>query len=116
MRIVIPRESVAGERRTSATPETVKKMIRLGAEVAIESGAGAAVGFDDSIYAELGAEIVADRAALLGSADMVLRLRKPGPDEKRDSPTVQVFCVLQQSTGDFLRSPQQVVVSKTGVR
>ena len=80
MRIVIPRESVAGERRTSATPETVKKMIRLGAEVAIESGAGAAVGFDDSI-AELGAEIVADRAALLGSADMVLRLRKPEPDE-----------------------------------
>ena len=81
MRIVIPRESVAGERRTSATPETVKKMIRLGAEVAIESGAGAAVGFDDSIYEELGAEIVADRAALLGSADMVLRLRKPEPDE-----------------------------------
>jgi NAD(P) transhydrogenase subunit alpha len=39
------------------------------------------VGFDDSIYAELGAEIVADRAALLGSADMVLRLRKPEPDE-----------------------------------
>ena len=81
MRIVIPRESVAGERRTSATPETVKKMIRLGAEVAIESGAGSAVGFDDSIYSELGAEIVADRAALLGSADMVLRLRKPEPDE-----------------------------------
>ena len=81
MRIVIPRESVAGERRTSATPETVKKMIRLGAEVAIESGAGAAVGFDDSMYAELGAEIVTDRAGLLGSADMVLRLRKPEPDD-----------------------------------
>ncbi len=81
MRIVIPRESVAGERRTSATPDTVKTMIRLGAEVAIESGAGAAVGFDDSIYVELGAEIVADRAALLGSADMVLRLRKPEPDD-----------------------------------
>ena len=63
MRIVIPRESVAGEHRTSATPETVKKMIRLGAEVAIESGAGAAVGFTDSVYTELGAEIVTDRAA-----------------------------------------------------
>ena len=50
MRIVIPRESVAGEHRTSATPETVKKMIRLGADVAIESGAGAAVGFTDSVY------------------------------------------------------------------
>lgn len=81
MRIVIPRESIAGERRTSATPETVKKMIRLGADVAIEAGAGAAVGFDDSVYAELGAEIVTDKAALLGSADMVLRLRKPESDE-----------------------------------
>ena len=81
MRIVIPRESIAGERRTSATPETVKKMIRLGADVALEAGAGAAVGFDDSVYAELGAEIVADKAALLGSADMVLRLRKPESDE-----------------------------------
>ena len=81
MRIVIPRESVAGERRTSATPETVKKMIRLGADVAIESGAGEAVGFHDGIYAELGAEIVTDRAALLGSADMVLRLRKPEADD-----------------------------------
>ena len=81
MRIVIPRESIAGERRTSATPETVKKMIRLGADVAIEAGAGAAVGFDDSVYAELGAEIVTDKVALLGSADMVLRLRKPESDE-----------------------------------
>ncbi|MDG1654563.1 MAG: NAD(P) transhydrogenase subunit alpha, partial [Luminiphilus sp.] len=79
MRIVIPRESVAGERRTSATPETVKKMIRLGADVAIESGAGDAVGYDDSLYSDLGAEIVSDRAALMGSADMVLRLRKPEP-------------------------------------
>ncbi|MDB2380833.1 NAD(P)(+) transhydrogenase (Re/Si-specific) subunit alpha, partial [Luminiphilus sp.] len=79
MRIVIPRESVAGERRTSATPETVKKMIRLGADVAIESGAGDAVGYNDSLYSELGAEIVSDRAALMGSADMVLRLRKPEP-------------------------------------
>ncbi|MGB0222779.1 MAG: Re/Si-specific NAD(P)(+) transhydrogenase subunit alpha [Luminiphilus sp.] len=81
MRLVIPKESLSGERRTSATPETVKKMIRLGAEVAIESGAGAAVGFSDDIYAELGAEIVSDRTALMSSADMVLRLRKPELDE-----------------------------------
>ena len=81
MRLVIPKESLSGERRTSATPETVKKMIRLGAEVAIESGAGAAVGFSDDIYAELGAEIASDRAALMSSADMVLRLRKPELDE-----------------------------------
>lgn len=81
MRLVIPKESLSGERRTSATPETVKKMIRLGADVAIESGAGAAVGFSDDVYAELGAEIVSDRAALMSSADMVLRLRKPEHDE-----------------------------------
>ena len=81
MRLVIPKESLSGERRTSATPETVKKMIRLDADVAIESGAGAAVGFSDDVYAELGAEIVSDRAALMSSADMVLRLRKPEHDE-----------------------------------
>ena len=70
MRIVIPREFAAGERRTSATPETVKKMIRLGAEVAIESGAGAAVGFDDSICGSL-----AQRSSRIVPPCLVLSIR-----------------------------------------
>ena len=81
MQLVIPREIQPGENRVSATPETVKKLVRLGAEVVIESGAGTGAGISDADYAAAGASISSDRSALLGSADMVLRLRKPEMDE-----------------------------------
>ncbi|MBM13963.1 MAG: NAD(P)(+) transhydrogenase (Re/Si-specific) subunit alpha [Halieaceae bacterium] len=81
MQLVIPLETQPGENRVSATPETVKKMVRLGAEVVIESGAGAGAGISDADYEAAGASIGTDRSALLGSADMVLRLRKPGMEE-----------------------------------
>ena len=77
MRLAIPRETHPGENRASVTPETVKKLVRLGADLAIETGAGAGAGFSDEAYAAEGASVVTDRDALLGSADMVLRLRKP---------------------------------------
>lgn len=81
MRLVIPRETYPGEHRASATPDTVKKLVRLGADVAVEAGAGVGAGISDDDYVEAGATIDADRSALLGSADMVLRLRKPDLDE-----------------------------------
>jgi len=81
MRLAIPRETHPGENRASVTPETVKKLVRLGADLAIESGAGAGAGFSDEAYAAEGASVVTDRDALLGSADMVLRLRKPDLEE-----------------------------------
>ena len=81
MQLVIPRETQPGEYRVSATPETVKKLVRLGAEVVIESGAGAGAGISDADYEAAGASIGSDRSALLGSADMVLRLRKPEIEE-----------------------------------
>ena len=81
MQLVIPRETQPGEHRVSATPETVKKLVRLGAEVVIESGAGTGAGISDADYEAAGASIGSDRPALLGSADMVLRLRKPEMDE-----------------------------------
>jgi len=81
MRLAIPRETHPGENRASVTPETVKKLVRLGADLAIETGAGAGAGFSDEAYAAEGASVVTDRDALLGSADMVLRLRKPELEE-----------------------------------
>ncbi|MDG1066605.1 MAG: Re/Si-specific NAD(P)(+) transhydrogenase subunit alpha [Luminiphilus sp.] len=81
MRLAIPRETHPGENRASVTPETVKKLVRLGADLAIESGAGAGAGFSDEAYAAEGASVVTDRDALLGGADMVLRLRKPELEE-----------------------------------
>ena len=81
MRLAIPRETHPGENRASVTPETVKKLVRLGADLAIEAGAGAGAGFSDEAYAAEGASVVTDRDALLGSAAMVLRLRKPELEE-----------------------------------
>lgn len=81
MRLAIPRETHAGENRAAVTPDTVKKLVRLGADVVIESGAGAGAGYPDDAFTAEGATIEGNRDSLLGGADMVLRLRKPDLEE-----------------------------------
>jgi NAD(P) transhydrogenase subunit alpha len=58
-------------------PESCRKLIQAGYEIAIESGAGDAAGFPDSSYTDAGAAVVSDAAALLGSADIVLKVTAP---------------------------------------
>jgi NAD(P) transhydrogenase subunit alpha len=77
MLIGVPKETWPGELRVALVPASVKKLIAAGFEIAVEPGLGTHAGFPDSDYAEAGATIQADRAALLGSADIVLRVRKP---------------------------------------
>ena len=77
MLIAIPKETAAGELRAALIPDTVKKLVRMGAEVSLETGAGAGAGFSDSDYEAVGATIATDKASLLGAADVVLRVRKP---------------------------------------
>jgi NAD(P) transhydrogenase subunit alpha len=77
MRIVIPRETHPGENRVPIIPDIAKKLVGMGAELAIEAGMGLGSGFTDAEYEAAGAQVAADRASLLASADMVLRLRKP---------------------------------------
>ncbi|MGF1550194.1 MAG: Re/Si-specific NAD(P)(+) transhydrogenase subunit alpha [Sphingomonadaceae bacterium] len=77
MKIAVLEEVEPGERRVAATPETVKKLIALGAEVMVQKGAGEAASFPDSDYAEAGAAVGA-RARALSGADIVLAVG--GPD------------------------------------
>jgi len=77
MRIAIPKETHPGENRVPITPDTVKKLCRMGAELVVEAGLGEGSGFADSEYSEAGATVSADRNELFGSADVLLRLRKP---------------------------------------
>ncbi|CAN5288681.1 Re/Si-specific NAD(P)(+) transhydrogenase subunit alpha [soil metagenome] len=79
MKIAVVRESADGERRVAATPETVKKFIGFGAEVAVESGAGIAASIADADYAAAGAQ-VGDRPATLAGASIVLAVQGPAPD------------------------------------
>lgn len=81
MKISAPREIHPGETRAPLTPASVAKLTKLGAQVEVEAGIGAAAGFSDDDYARNGAAISHDRRGLLASADMVLRLRKPPIEE-----------------------------------
>jgi len=81
MLLGIPKETHPGENRAAVTPETVKKLSRLGAELQIEAGAGEGAGFPDADYTDAGATVVTDRESIISSADMLLRIRKPEVDE-----------------------------------
>ena len=78
MKIAVPKEQADGETRVSATPETVKKFIALGADVAVEAGAGEGAAIADAAYAAAGAR-VGDRAQTLAGADIVLGVQGAEP-------------------------------------
>src|SRR5688572_22001482 len=81
MRIVVLRETAPGERRVALVPESVKKLVQAGYEVAVEDGAGEEAGYGDGAYREAGAAVQSDRAALAGSADLLLKVGPPARDE-----------------------------------
>jgi NAD(P) transhydrogenase subunit alpha len=78
LKIAVLKEAASGERRVSATPETVKKFIALGAELAVETGAGAQASVADQAYADAGAA-VGGREATLAGADIILGVQGPDP-------------------------------------
>lgn len=81
MLIGVIKETVAGENRVAATPETVKKFISLGYQVAIETGAGVNASFPDDQYSAAGATITATAAEALANADLVLKVTAPSVGE-----------------------------------
>lgn len=79
MKAALLAERADGERRVAATPETVRKLIALGATVAVEAGAGAGASIADAAYGAAGATI-ADRAGAIADADILLGVAPPPPD------------------------------------
>lgn len=77
MKIAIPSDLSAFERRVAATPETVKKFITLHAEAVVERGAGEAAGFSDGDYKAAGARIAPDLAQTVAGADLILKVNAP---------------------------------------
>jgi len=77
MRIAVPREIRTGERRVALVPESVKKLVKAGIAVSVERGAGESAFFTDSQFAEAGAELEAEVAALFGGADLVVKVQAP---------------------------------------
>jgi NAD(P) transhydrogenase subunit alpha len=79
MRIVVPTETAPGERRVALVPESCKKLIQAGYEVAVAAGAGATAGYPDADYRDAGAELESNRSALLARGDLVLTVNAPSP-------------------------------------
>ncbi|MDO9053893.1 MAG: Re/Si-specific NAD(P)(+) transhydrogenase subunit alpha [Gallionella sp.] len=77
MRIGIPAETHAGEKRVATVPEIVEKLIKLGFSVAVESGAGDAANYSDEAYHSAGAEIVEGAARLWAESDIVFKVTVP---------------------------------------
>ncbi len=84
MRIGVPQETAPGERRVALVPESCKKLKQAGYEISLETGAGSAAGYSDAAYRELGVTLEADPAALLGAADVVLKVGPPSIEPVRN--------------------------------
>jgi len=97
MKIAIPAEKDAGEPRVAATPETVKKFIGLGAEVAVEPGAGVKSGIPDDEFKSAGASIAADAVS---GADVVLKVRRPNEAEIKSYKKGAVVAAIMDPYGN----------------
>ena len=81
MQIGVLKETHPGENRVAVIPDTVKKLVKLGAELTVEATLGQGAGFADEAYAEAGATIASNRNDILTKSDILLRIRKPESDE-----------------------------------
>jgi NAD(P) transhydrogenase subunit alpha len=77
MRIGVPREIHAGERRVATTPDVASQLIKLGFGVVIEKGAGAAASYSDAAFEAAGCEVVATSEELWAAADIIIKVRAP---------------------------------------
>jgi len=80
MRIGVPREIAAGEKRVATTPEVAAQLMKLGFEVAVESNAGTEASYLDSAYEAAGCSIVS-RDDIWSNSDIVMKVRGPEGDE-----------------------------------
>jgi H+-translocating NAD(P) transhydrogenase subunit alpha len=80
VRVVVPKETEAGERRVALIPDSVGRLVGAGFTIGVEEGAGALAGFPDAEYAAAGAEVVA-RSELFAGAEAVVRVGRPTADE-----------------------------------
>ena len=95
MRIGVPKEIHAGERRVATTPDVAAQLIKLGFDVAVEAGAGAAANYSDSTYKNAGCELVATADGIWSNSDLILKVRAPeGGEADTLRPDQTLICFL----------------------
>ena len=81
MRIGVPKEIKNHEYRVGLTPPSVAELVAAGHQVAMETGAGKGIDFDDAAYVAAGATILPDAAAVFRDAEMIVKVKEPQPGE-----------------------------------
>ena len=81
MKVGIPKETAANERRVALTPDMATRLVGAGLEVSVQSGAGEESFFTDEMYTGAGATVAPNAAALLGGADVILKVQSPSVEE-----------------------------------
>jgi NAD(P) transhydrogenase subunit alpha len=104
MKIAVPKERAAGERRVALVPEIVAKFVKGGHTVAVERGAGTSAGYTDAAYETAGATLVPDARTAYDGADVVARVAKPTDEELEGIPKGAVLVGFLAPLGD----PQSV--------
>ena len=96
MRIGVPKETAPRERRVALVPDSVGRLVKSGLEVVVERGAGGAAAFPDDAYAAAGATLSQSSAEVLGSSDIVAKVRAPSAEEARGLKTEALLISLLQ--------------------
>jgi alanine dehydrogenase len=81
MRVGVPKEIKNHEYRVGLTPASVKELVSAGHELFVETGAGQGIDCPDSAYVKAGATILPDAAAVFETAEMIVKVKEPQPDE-----------------------------------
>ncbi len=89
MKVAVVKESFPGERRVALVPNMIPLLTKAGWQVVLESGAGVAAGLTDNLYETKGAQIVSDRAAAIGQADVLLQVRTLGANPEAGQADLQ---------------------------
>jgi H+-translocating NAD(P) transhydrogenase subunit alpha len=116
--IGVPKESYPGERRVALVPLVVPNLIKAGFEVVVEAAAGVEAGYPDAIYAEKGAKVLSDRAAVFGAADIIVQVLCYGSNDVTGAADVPLLRRDQILIG-FLRpfGSKEIIqqIAETGV-
>jgi NAD(P) transhydrogenase subunit alpha len=104
MQIGVPKETAPRERRVALAPDSVARLVKAGAQVVVEQGAGVAASFPDSAYVAAGASIGATAADVLAASDVVAKVQRPSATEARAMKNGAVLISLFQpsSSADVL--------------
>src|SRR5205823_2838071 len=98
MRIAVPVETAAGERRVALVPDSVARLVKAGHQVRVQRGAGAGAFHPDQAYAAAGANL-ADGSAVFDDVDLVTRVRAPSSEEAAAlKPGTALVALLQPAT------------------